>query len=274
MTREELATLVGIVAEAAELVRSIYERPFAVAYKGPRDPVTEADTAANELICGRIQTAFPGDAIVAEESDPRTFRDYRSSERIFFVDPVDGTREFVDKNGDFVVMLGVVEGDRAVAAVVTAPVTGVSWVGLVGYGAFRLGADGSRTPIFVTETTELSRARIVSSRSHRTDRLERALAALGAAEIFSRGSAGLKGASVANGEADAYIAPHYAGKRWDVCPADALVVAAGGRVTDALGHEIDYRGPSLANDQGVIVSNGRLHDRIVERLAVARGSEA
>jgi 3'(2'), 5'-bisphosphate nucleotidase len=272
VTPEELATLVGIAAEAAELVLGIYQTPFRVDYKGPLDPVTEADRAANELICERLETAFPGTPVVAEESPPERFSHFRESERVFFVDPIDGTREYVARNGEFVVMIGVLEGERATASVIHAPVTGVAWAGLVGYGAFELGANGQRTPIHVSSAAELSDARVVSSRSHRTSELERVLAALGARDVIQQGSAGLKGALVARAEADAYVAPHYAGQRWDVCPTDALVTAAGGRVTDAYGKRIDYRAESLANDRGVAASNGLIHDALLEILAKERGT--
>ena len=89
MTPGELDTVIAIALEAADLVRSVYERPFDVRYKGPSDPVTEADTAANELICERLGRAFPGVPVVAEESPPERFANFRDSERIFFVDPVE-----------------------------------------------------------------------------------------------------------------------------------------------------------------------------------------
>lgn len=270
MTPEELSTLVGIAAEAAELVLRIYETPFRVDYKGPSDPVTEADRAANELICQRLETAFPGTPVVAEESPPERFAEFRKSERVFFVDPIDGTREYVQRNGEFVVMIGVLEGERATAGVIHAPVTGIAWVGLVGYGAFELSPNGERRPIRVSSAATLSESKVVSSRSHRTSELERVLSGLGAREIIQQGSAGLKGALVARAEADAYIAPHYAGQRWDVCPTDALVCAAGGRASDAYGKAIDYRASSLANDAGVVVSNGLVHDALIEQLARSR----
>jgi 3'(2'), 5'-bisphosphate nucleotidase len=273
VTPEELSTLVGIAAEAAELVLRIYQTPFRVDYKAPLDPVTEADRAANELICQRLETAFPGTPVVAEESPPERFAEFRKFERVFFVDPIDGTREFVAKNGEFVVMIGVLEGDRATASVIHAPATGVAWVGLLGYGAFELGANGVRTAIRVSDAATLGESRVVSSRSHRTSELERVLSALGAREVIQQGSAGLKGALVARSEADAYVAPHYAGQRWDVCPTDALVSAAGGHATDAYGRRIDYRADSLANDSGIVVSNGHLHDALLETLARVR-SEA
>jgi 3'(2'), 5'-bisphosphate nucleotidase len=272
VTPEELATLVGIAAEAAEVVFRIYQTPFQVDYKGPRDPVTEADRAANALICERLSTAFPNVPIVAEESAPDTFADFRDFERIFFVDPVDGTREFVLKNGEFVVMIGVVEGDVAVASVIHAPATGTAWVGLEGYGAFRLSPSEGRTPIRVSDCRDLSQARAVVSRSHRSPKFERALADLGVGSIVQQGSAGLKGARVAEASADVYVAPFHAGQRWDVCACDALVRAAGGKVTDAFGAPIDYRGPSLAQDTGIVVSNGHLHQLLLDRLATFRSS--
>ncbi|MFZ5895275.1 MAG: 3'(2'),5'-bisphosphate nucleotidase CysQ family protein [Myxococcota bacterium] len=266
MTPEELATLVGIAAEAAEVVFRVYQTPFEVEYKGPRDPVTEADRLANTLICERLQTGFPGVPVVAEESPPDAFAGYQSAERIFFVDPVDGTREFVLRNGEFVVMIGVVEGARAVASVIHAPATGVAWVGLEGHGAFRLSADEGRVPIHVSNVSELAQVRAVASRSHRTATVERALNELGVGSIVQQGSAGLKGARVAEAAADAYVAPFHAGQRWDICACDALVSAAGGRVTDAYGAPIDYRAASLAQDTGVVVSNGLIHDALLEKL--------
>ncbi|MGC4090009.1 MAG: 3'(2'),5'-bisphosphate nucleotidase CysQ [Polyangiaceae bacterium] len=270
MTPEELATLVGIAAEAAEVVFQIYQTPFQVDYKGPRDPVTDADRAANTLICERLQVAFPGVPIVAEESSPETFSGYQNAERIFFVDPVDGTREFVQRNGEFVVMIGVVEGDRAVASVIHAPATGIAWAGLLGHGAFRMSPAEGRRAISVSDCQSLSEVRVVASRSHRSANVERALGELGVASLVQVGSAGLKGAFVAESAADAYVAPFHAGQRWDVCACDALVHAAGGRVTDAYGVPIDYRAPGLAQDTGLVVSNGAVHGALIERLSQFR----
>ena len=102
--------------EAARvLIRKVYRTPFGVNYKGPQDPVTEADRRANALICEELEREFPGVPIVAEESDPvGVFAALPGRQiAIFFVDPVDGTREFVDRNGEFAVMIGLVEGARA-----------------------------------------------------------------------------------------------------------------------------------------------------------------
>ena len=266
-----LGTLDAIAREAAVLIREVYATKFSVDFKAPRDPVTEADRRANELICERLSKLFPNVPIVAEESEPETFVGYRKADRIFFVDPLDGTREFVARNGEFVVMIGYVEGDRATASVIHAPVSGISWLGELGNGAYQVEADGSQKPISVSAVGTLTEARIVGSRSHRNPALEQALATLGARELVALGSAGLKASVVAHGAADAYVAPHYAGKRWDACAADALISAAGGKLTDSRGDLFDYRSEKLDNDRGVVASNGLLHDAIIEKLALARG---
>ena len=271
MTETLVETLDRVAREAAVLIRQVYSTAFSVDFKGPSDPVTLADRKANDLICERLATLFPRVPIVAEESEPSTFANYQASERIFFVDPLDGTREFVARNGEFVVMIGLVDGAHATAGVIHAPESGVSWVGEVGQGAYQIDADGARHPITVSAVANLAEARVVGSRSHRNPELEKVLATLGARELVALGSAGLKAAAVAHGAADAYVAPHYAGKRWDACASDALITAAGGRLSNADGERFDYRGQKLDNDRGIVATNGPLHEAIIEKLLRARG---
>ncbi|MCA9640686.1 MAG: 3'(2'),5'-bisphosphate nucleotidase CysQ, partial [Myxococcales bacterium] len=181
-------------------------------------------------------------------------------------------KEFIKKNGEFVVMLGMIEGDSARASVILAPATGYAWIGEVGVGAWEVAPDDSRTRIFVSPQAVLDQARVVASRSHRTEESERALAILGVDRIDALGSAGLKGAEVASGRAEAYVSPGTAGKRWDACAVDALVRAAGGMVTDAYGDNIDYRGENLTNDRGIVATNSALHAALIERLAIAKAA--
>ena len=267
-----LQVLVRIAAEAATLVAEVYATPFVVDFKGPADPVTEADRRANTLIVERLTKEFPGVPIVAEESKPEAFANFAASREVFFVDPVDGTNEFVERNPEFVVMIGLLEGDFPTLGVMHAPALGIAWAGAVGKGAERVDANGVRSAIRVSEVPELGAARLVSSRSHKSARLDRALAALGPREVYTKGSAGLKGTEVAQGSADAHVAPFYAGKRWDACAAEALIAAAGGRVTDAFGAPLAYRAPGLANDRGLVATNGRIHDAILRKLEALRSS--
>jgi len=270
LSRAELEVLIQIAAAASAVVSEVYAQPFEIEYKGPNDPVTVADRRANELIVERLTRAFPGTPIVAEESAPESFAAFRESHAVFFVDPVDGTNEFIEHHPEFVVMIGLVEGNAATHGVIQAPALGTTWAGAVGSGAQRIEPNGERAAIRVTSVAELGAATIVSSRSHRSPKLERVLDSLGVKAITSMGSAGLKGAAVARGSVEAHVAPHYAGKRWDVCAAEALVLAAGGTVTDAWGDPIDYRAASLSNDRGLVASNGRIHAALLERLRLER----
>lgn len=268
-----LGKLIDIARAAGSVVLDSYRTTFEVEYKGPNDPVTSADKAANSLICGALAKEFPNWPIVAEESDPRCFGDFRTADCVFFVDPIDGTQEFLDHTDEFVVMIGLVKGNRAAAGVIHAPVSGLSWAGEVGDSAFKIVDDSAGTPIRASRTNQLDVSRVLVSRAHRSARLVAQLAALSAATVLPMGSAGLKGAMVAEGKADAYVAPGMAGKRWDACALDALVTAAGGRVSDAFGRPIDYRTESLANDRGLVVSNGPLHELLLSRLSTGRGIE-
>ncbi len=261
-----LTALLHTADAAAALIREVYAAPFAVDYKAAADPVTQADRRANELICQRLEQLYPGLPVVAEESPPERYADFRRAERVFFVDPLDGTREFVSRNGEFAVMIGLLVGDRAEAGVIVAPETGTAWCGELGAGAFLREAGGTVTPLHVSAITSLREARLVASRSHRSEHLERAISALGLQDVRQLGSAGLKGSAIAAGAADIYAAPGAAGQRWDLCAVDALVTAAGGRVSDAFGEPITYRGASLANDRGALLTNGRVHELVLERL--------
>jgi 3'(2'), 5'-bisphosphate nucleotidase len=198
--------LLEITVAAASEILKVYQTDFGVDYKSPQDPVTDADRRANALISARLLELMPDVPVVAEESEPGSFARFRESERIFFVDPLDGTRDFVARNGEFVVMIGLVEGTRATVGVVHAPVRGISWAASLGLGAFRVARDGTRTPISVSTTDDPAKAKLVVSRSRRDRDVERAIQLLHVAAAESLGSAGLKGVRVASGSADAYLA--------------------------------------------------------------------
>ena len=266
MVARELERLAAIAREAGDTIMRLYERDVQVDYKGPGDPVTDADREANALICGRLLAEFPDAAIVAEESASEQYASFRDHARVFFVDPLDGTREYVARNGQFVVMIGLLEEEQAALGVVYAPVTRTLWCGARGAGAYRVDADGSRRAIMVSDVVEPSQARITVSRSRRSRPLEQALQQIGPQQVMPMGSAGLKGALVAEGAADGYLAVGFAGRNWDACAMDALVSAAGGQVSDLLGAPFDYRSEALELSRGVLAANPALHAAIRRRI--------
>jgi len=167
--RREAEVALEVAREAAALILGVYATAFEVDFKVGDDPVTRADHEANALICERLLRAFPGVPVVAEESDPATYARFTSADAAWFVDPLDGTREFVAKNGQFAVMIGLAERGRATLGVIVAPAWNRACVGVVGEGAWEVPAAGVPTPIHVSMRDTLAGASFVVSRSRMPD---------------------------------------------------------------------------------------------------------
>jgi len=264
--RSEARLALDVAREAAAVVMRVYAAPFDVEYKSKDDPVTRADKEANALIVERLARGTPGVPVVAEESDPAHYAGFTSAAAAWFVDPLDGTREFVARNGEFAVMIGLAERGRAVLGAIVAPAWGRAFVGVVGEGAWEIGADGSERALHVSSRADLAGASIVVSRSRAPARIEAFVASIGAARAVPMGSSGLKGVLVATGDHDVYIQPGRAGMRWDACATEALVVAAGGACTDAYGGAFDYGTADIENSRGLVASNELVHAALIQAL--------
>jgi len=236
--------MLAAAREAAKVIMRVYADGFDVEWKGADDPVTRADREANALLVARLGAAFPGVPIVAEESDASAYDGWEAAPVAFFVDPLDGTRDFVARNGEFCVMLGLAEAGVATAGVIVCPALARTFTAVVGDGAWEHTPDGARRPLRASEATTLAEAEVLVSRSRGPKDLDAARARIGARKVTPCGSAGVKAARVATGEADVYVhAPPGGGMLWDACAGDALVTAAGG-VFETKGGRFDYqRGP-------------------------------
>lgn len=265
--QDVLAKLLGAAAAAAEIVMHVYaEADLGVELKGPNDPVTRADKEANALLLARLASDFHGVPIVAEESDPSTFAGFGSAPCTLFVDPVDGTRDFIARTGEFAVMIGFAEAGVPTVGVVDCPALGEVYGGAADSGAFRL-VGGARTPIHVSAVTDLALCRCAVSRFHRDEKVDAKLASLGLRELVPMGSAGIKGVRVASGALEIYAHPTKGPvKLWDACAPEAIMRAAGGVYTDGHGRSFDYRGP-LAQNEGTLAANATLHAEALRRFA-------
>lgn len=274
--RAEIRVAVKAVREASARVLDIYSTDFAVEFKEAREPVTLADRESNTLLCDRISKAFPSDGIVAEESaaqDPAAVNEQTTKSRVWFIDPLDGTKEFIARNGEFAIMVGLALAGRAALGVIAVPVLGQIWIGQVGDRAWRTGLGDEVTECRVSSVATLSDATLLVSRSHRSDRLLDAARRLpGTAQIVC-GSVGVKAARIASSQADLFIYLHqpHGARLWDACGPEAVVIAAGGRCTDARGRSIDYARNSLELTDGLVVSNGLVHEAVLD---VIRGHAA
>ena len=265
----ELDVARELAREAAALVRRFSQQPMAVKHKAGGEPVTEADLAANTLIVSRLAQEFPGDTVLSEELPDDGSR--LGSRRVWMVDPIDGTRDFIRGQTGYVVMIGLCLDGRPVLGVVAHPSTGAVWSGVVGQAAWREQPGGTRTPVQTSPLAEPPGVRIVVSQSRRSPQIDAFRRALGVTDEMTVGSVGLKVALVAQGERDLYLYPGEQTKLWDTCGPEAILIAAGGRMSDMDGRPLDYGKADLNNRSGVVASNGPLHDHVIRALAVARG---
>ena len=259
MLERELESAATIAREAGQILLEIYATDFGVSWKGQgrSNPVTEADRRANAHIVERLRASFAGDTIVAEESDNRTAR--LAAERIWYVDPLDGTKEFVAKNGEFSVMIGLAIGGSAVLGVVFQPSEDKLYRGVVGQGA-SLEHAGQRRELQVSTRRAGSELRLITSRSHRSQTIEELVARLGIRHESISGSVGLKVGQIAEQNADLYVHVSDKSSAWDTCAPEALLRAAGGRFCDLAGAGFVYGQEDLRTRRGIFACNAAAFD--------------
>lgn len=245
-----LKTLVRIARAAEIVVMRHYEAGCEARIKSDRSPVTDADEEAEKLILAELSAAYPGVPVVAEEQ-AAAGRAVQTDAHFFLVDPVDGTKEFVKKGGEFTINIGEIRDGQPVSGVVLAPAIGRLFVGAVGEGAFEISQEKLRT---ITARAPAADGLVaVSSRSHPDAKTDALLKTLPIKGNTNAGSS-LKFCLVAAGEADIY--PR-AGQtmEWDTAAGHAVLAAAGGRMTTWEGEPFLYGKPGFYN--GPFIARGR-----------------
>ncbi|MFN3200977.1 MAG: 3'(2'),5'-bisphosphate nucleotidase CysQ [Bradymonadia bacterium] len=254
---------IRLACDAAAEVKRIYAGQFGVETKADGSPVTDADKAANDIILAGLEEHFPEDNVLSEETPFDANR--ALGRRIWFIDPLDGTKDFVNRTGDFAVMIGLCVAGRPLIGVVAAPALDTLWVGVVGQGAFEE-RDGVQRPLTISDTRE-GPLRMLCSRSHRPPQIETLAERLGPAELHPRGSVGVKISLLAAGEADLYLHPTAGTSLWDCCAPEAILRAAGGEFTKPDGSLITYDPMITANPDGILAAGPTDHARAVSLLA-------
>lgn len=225
--RQLIEPLAALAEEAGERIMRVYRRDFAVEAKADESPLTEADRASHDHILARLRELTPTLPVLSEEGELPDYEHRRHWPLYWLVDPLDGTKEFVKKNGEFTVNIALVAQGQPVLGVVHAPVLKTTYIGNRDHGALRL-RDGVRTPIH-TRPRPSAALMLVVSRSHRGAAVDRLLERLPPHETRSVGSS-LKFCLVAEGQADLY--PRFGPtSEWDTAAAQCVVEAAGGCVT-------------------------------------------
>lgn len=262
--QRELQTAEAIAREAGELVMGYYRGNFEVELKGGTEPVTEADRAANSHIVRRLREEFPDDAVLAEESAEEAELAC-GARRIWMVDPMDGTKEFIKHTDEFAVMIGLTIDGRPQLGVVNQPAKRTLYRGVVGEGA-ESDVDGTVTAMRVSDRNEPNNLRLICSRSHLPEVVQQMMDNLGITEMLRSGSVGLKIGRIGTETCDLYMHPSIGTKLWDACAPEAILVAAGGELTDFDGKPVVYDPAHLHNERGLLASNGTIHSLLADRL--------
>ena len=250
---DDLVVAARAVLEGGMAACRHYDGELEIEDKGRNDPVTEADHASNRAILGILGDRRPEDPILSEESRPPP--GHLGAGRLWVVDPLDGTKEFIAHNGEFSIMVGLaVDGDARLGAVYQ-PAADLLFAGVAAGGAWivakPLQEPGAR-PLRLAGSVALeARLRFVRSRSHPDERLRRIAAGLGELQEVISGSVGIKCALVARGAADLYVHPVPFLKEWDTCAPEAILRGAGGIVTDCAGGALSYGKSSPEQPGGI-----------------------
>lgn len=257
----ELEVAKRLARAAGEIILQVYSGRFEVVEK-PKGagPVTEADSKASAYLVDALHREFPGYGVVSEE-DPDT-SDSKRFDRCWYVDPLDGTREFVNRNGEFAVHIGLAIEGEARLGVVYRPVGEKLYAGVVGEGCV-LEHEGKTRPLRILPADTAAGLRLLVSRSHRPRRPGPVEESMKVREVISSGSVGLKCGLLAEGVGDLYI--HSSGKsqRWDACAPEAVVRSAGGVLCDLKGDAYKYDGSELQNARGLMACSVELFPEVI-----------
>ena len=248
-----LPDLIAVSQRAGDAILEVYGQNFSVTHKADDSPLTQADLASHVIIRDTLAKLTPDVPLLSEESADIDFQTRSGWRQYWLVDPLDGTKEFVNRNGEFTVNIALIRNHQPVCGIVHVPVSGVTYTGIANDGARRYAAGQEPVAIKVRQPCP-SPIIVVGSRSHANPRLEQHLASLGDYELVSMGSS-LKFCLLAEGNADFYprLGPT---SEWDTAAAHAVVTAAGGRIIKLNGEPLEYnRKESLLNPEFLVIAD-------------------
>lgn len=233
----QLNAVIDLSHRAGAAIMDIYQQDFAVQQKADDSPLTQADLASHRILVAGLQALTPDIPCLSEEDADIAYAERKQWQRYWLIDPLDGTREFIKKNGEFTVNVALIDNGVPVLGVVHAPDQQTTWSGAQHTGAFKSQAGAAPQPI-ATAAADPNKPRVLVSKSHRSAQVDALLDKFPDFETLSVGSS-LKFCMVAQGSADFYprLGPT---SEWDTGAAHAVLSAAGGRVTQTDGNDLRY----------------------------------
>jgi 3'(2'), 5'-bisphosphate nucleotidase len=226
----------ALAARAASAIMQVYALPFAVNAKSDESPLTQADLASHQILDTGLKALEPRFPVLSEESSARVFADRARWKRFWLIDPLDGTREFVSKNGEFAINIALIENYEVVLGVIYEPTRDACVAAFRGGETRRFEAGDSR---ILRAQAAGNPVRVATSRSHHSPALETALAKLGPYQSTSLGSS-LKFNAIAAGELDLYPRMAQTCCEWDIAAGQIIVEQAGGALLDLQGQAMRY----------------------------------
>ena len=239
----ELKEIEKIAKRAGDAIMKIYKKDFSIAYKDDKSPLTEADIKSNEIICDALFNLYPNIPMLSEENREVAFEERKDWEYYWCIDPIDGTKEFIKKNGEFTVNIALIHKETPVLGVVYAPAIEEMYIAKKGEGAYK---NGQKLPLKVNKTPK-EKILVVASKSHLSEETQDFIDNLDTERIeqISKGSS-LKLCMVAEGIADIYprLAPTM---EWDTAAADAIV-----RESGKMSYQFEKSEPMVYNKENLL----------------------
>jgi len=252
----EVSLAIQAALEAGKTVMNVYNQEFSSRLKKDNEPLTEADIKSNDIILKTISSS--GHPILSEESvDDKKRLDFK---KIWIVDPLDGTSDFIKKTGEFTIMISLVEDHIPILGIIYWPTKSTLYLAQKGQGAYK-SVNNTWSKISVSNVSEIEKCRAVGSRYHISGVEQKLIKLLKISQFTSKGSS-LKVADISSGNAELYFTTTNKIKQWDTCASYCLITEAGGKMTDMYGNDLKYNTEKLNHENGLLVSNGLIHDQV------------
>jgi len=245
----EIHLAINAAIKAGEAVMEIYNQNFSSTLKSDNEPITEADIKSNSIIQKIISDSnYP---ILSEETTDNKER--LNHKKIWIIDPLDGTTDFVNKTGEFTIMIALVENNKPILGIIYWPTKDQLYLAQSGQGAFLLN-QGNWTNLSVSTISKLEKCRAVGSRHHISEKEQNLLTLLNVSKFTSKGSS-LKVGDISSGM-----------KQWDTCASYCIIKEAGGKMTDMHGNDLKYNTDLVNHENGLLVTNGLIHNKIIKNF--------
>jgi len=254
----EVRLAIQAALEAGKTVMNVYNKEFSSTLKNDNEPITEADIKSNNIL-QKILSNFEHPILSEESVDDKKRLD---SKKIWIIDPLDGTSDFIKKTGEFTIMISLVEDHIPILGIIYWPTKSTLYLAQKGQGAFK-SDNGDWSKLSVSNVSKLENCRAIGSRYHISEIEQNLIKHLNLSQFTSKGSS-LKVADISSGNAELYFTTTNKIKQWDTCASYCLITEAGGKMTDMFGNDLIYNTERLNHENGLLVTNGLIHNHIIK----------